>query len=66
MYAHVRPDQPAHSGIAKDAKFLRADNEDSDQTARMRRLIWVFAGPRISKGTFSDVAGRFIGFSLDA
>ena len=25
--------------IAKDAKFLHADNEDSDQTARMRRLI---------------------------
>ena len=29
-------------GIAKYAKFLHADNEDSDQTARMRRLIWVF------------------------
>ena len=28
--------------IAKDAKFLHADNEDSDQTARVRRLIWVF------------------------
>ena len=28
--------------IAKDAKFLHAENEDSDQTARMRRLIWVF------------------------
>ena len=25
--------------IVKDAKFLHADNEDSDQTARMRRLI---------------------------
>ena len=25
--------------IAKDAKFLHADYEDSDQTARMRRLI---------------------------
>ena len=25
--------------ITKDAKFLHADNEDSDQTARMRRLI---------------------------
>ena len=25
--------------IAKDARFLHADNEDSDQTARMRRLI---------------------------
>ena len=30
--------------IAKDAMFLYADNEDSDKTARMRRLIWVFAG----------------------
>ena len=27
--------------INKDAKFLHADNEDSDQTTRMRRLIWV-------------------------
>ena len=25
--------------IAKDAKSLHADNKDSDQTARMRRLI---------------------------
>ena len=25
--------------IAKDAKFLHADNEDSEQSARMRRLI---------------------------
>ena len=25
--------------IAKDAKFLRADNEDSNQTTQMRRLI---------------------------
>ena len=25
--------------IVKDAKFHHADNEDSDQTARMRRLI---------------------------
>ena len=51
---HVRPaysedsDQPAQSDqkssldafwIAKDAKFIHADNKDSDQTARMRRLI---------------------------
>ena len=27
--------------IAKDTKFLQADSEDSDQTERMRRLIWV-------------------------
>ena len=30
--------------IAKDAKSLHADNEDSDQTVRMRRLIWVLDG----------------------
>ena len=28
--------------VAKDTTFLHADNEDSDQAARMRRLIWVF------------------------
>ena len=28
--------------IAKNVKFLHAGNEDPDQTARMRRLIWVF------------------------
>ena len=28
--------------IAKAAQFLYADSEDSNQTARMRRLIWVF------------------------
>ena len=28
--------------IAKDAKNIHAGNEDSNQTARMRRLIWVF------------------------
>ena len=30
--------------IAKDSSFLHADNEDSDQTGRMPRLIRVFAG----------------------
>ena len=35
---------PAAFWIAKDAKFLHWDNEDSDQTARMRILIWVFVG----------------------
>ena len=38
--------------IAKDAKFLYADNEDSDQTARMRRLIWVFVGRTCEKVRF--------------
>ena len=30
--------------VAKDPIFLHADSEDSDQTGRMPRLIWVFAG----------------------
>ena len=30
--------------VAKDPNFLHADNKDSDQTGRMPRLIWVFAG----------------------
>ena len=30
--------------IAGDTKFLLADNEQSDQTVRMRMLIWVFVG----------------------
>ena len=30
--------------VAKDPSFLHADSEGSDQTGRMPRLIWVFAG----------------------
>ena len=30
--------------VAKDPTFLHADSKDSDQTGRMPRLIWVFAG----------------------
>ena len=30
--------------VAKDSSFLHADSKDSDQTRRMPRLIWVFAG----------------------
>ena len=30
--------------VAKDPSFLHADSEDSDQTWRMPRLIWFFAG----------------------
>ena len=40
------------SWIAKGAKFLHADNEDSDQTARLRRLIWVFVGRTCEKVRF--------------
>ena len=37
--------------------ILHVDNEDSDQTAQMRRLILVFVGR--TKGTFSHVAAHF-------
>ena len=30
--------------VVKDPRYLHADNEDSDQTGRLPRLIWVFAG----------------------
>ena len=30
--------------VAKDPSFLHADSKDSDQTGRILRLIWVFAG----------------------
>ena len=30
--------------VAKDPSFLHADSEDSDQTGRMPRMIWIFAG----------------------
>ena len=30
--------------VAKDPSCLHADSKDSDQTGRMPRLIWVFAG----------------------
>ena len=36
--------------------FLHADTEDSDQTARMRRLIYLsFRWSYVSEGTFPDV-----------
>ena len=37
-------DQIVGSIIAKDPRYLHADCEGSDQTGRMPRLIWVFAG----------------------
>ena len=45
-WASAQPDQSAlHAKwVAKDPSFLPADSEDSDQTGRMSRLIWVFAG----------------------
>ena len=34
--------------VAKDLSFLHADSKDSDQTGRMPRLIWVFAGHTVT------------------
>ena len=39
--------------VAKGPMFLHADSEDSDQTGRMPRLIWVFAGAQIILLVFS-------------
>ena len=36
--------------------FLYADNEDSDQTTRMRKLIWVYVGSTCQKVFFHVVA----------
>ena len=40
----IRPFWLCAQWVAKDPSFLHADSEDSDQTGRMPRLIWVFAG----------------------
>ena len=49
--------------VAKDARFFHADSEDSDQTGRMPRLIWVFDG---RKGHFvCFVTWRLICLSWD-
>ena len=34
--------------VTKDPSFLHADSEDSDQTGRMPRLIWVFPGRTVT------------------
>ena len=48
----IRPDwsesSMCASWVAKDPSFLHADSEDSDQTGRMPRLIWVFAGRTVT------------------
>ena len=47
--------------VAKDKGFLRADSEDSDQTGRMPRLIWVFDGSTVTllvlswSGSFNEI-----------
>ena len=49
--------------IAKDAKFLHADNEDSD---RIRRLIWVFVEHTCKKVRFLTLRLlKFLKKSLD-
>ena len=40
--------------VAEDSIFLHVDSEDSDQTGRMPRLIWVFDGHK----------GHFVGFVM--
>ena len=47
--------------VVKDPSFLHADSEDSDQTGRMPKLIWVFAGHTLtllvlSQGGSNDVS----------
>ena len=53
MPGHVHPARIRNFSrrnlIAMDAKILHVDNEDSDPTARMRKLIWVFVGRTCQK-----------------
>ena len=64
-------DQPAHESsldvfwLAKDAKFLKADNKDSYQTACIRRLICLLWA-HVSEGRFSHVASRMTCYCLCA
>ena len=46
--------------VAKDLKFLHVDSEDSDQTGRIPRLVWVFAG--CTGNTVGFVMRRLIWF----
>ena len=39
--------------IAKHARFHHVEHEDSDQTARMRRLIWGFVGHTCQRYVFA-------------
>ena len=38
--------------IAKDVKFIHTGNKESDQIARIRRMIWVFVGRTRQKVRF--------------
>ena len=46
--------------VAKDHSFLHADSEDSDQTGRMPRLIWVFCWAHMPFCWFCHDAAHFI------
>ena len=50
---------PGAFRIVKSAKFLHADNEDSDRSARMGRLIWVFIGRICPQVRFLALRFRF-------
>ena len=52
--ASVQSDQSLRCALNGYPSFLHADSEESDQTWRMPRLIWVFAGR----------TGRFVGFVM--
>ena len=45
--------------LDSQGKFLHADNEDTDQTVWMRRLIWVFVGRTF---TFTHVEAHLLIF----
>ena len=55
-WASAKSDQSLRCAlcVAKDPRCRHADSEDSDQTGRMPRLIWVFAGR----------TGHFVGFVM--
>ena len=43
--------------VAKGPRFLHADSKDSDQTVRIPRLIWVFAGRTLTSFVLSKLFG---------
>ena len=51
--------------VAKDPSFRYADSEDSDQTGRMPRLIWVFAGRTVTLLVLSW-GGSYLVIKFDA
>ena len=47
--------------VAKDPSFLHTDSKYSDQTGRMSRLIWVFAGRTLICWFCHEVAHNVVG-----